>query len=238
MPVSTRGAIGRQRDVGRSLHQREFGRRLHHATAEDDRVGADLACGGCEAGEVGGDEAADGFLNADFRVGEAALLQPAGDDGERVAVLLPDAHLRGDGERLTHRGFLEEGRDDQRLTLAGQDGERRPLAATPAHAGEVDHRRSRLDQDGADVVLRHQRLGTGQAAAAFVGTDRLGAGGDVTQLGQVGFGGAEDGRREQRRGGGRSEKRAARRGEGHRGTIRRLTRRSQSPSLKRESGRE
>jgi hypothetical protein len=104
--------------------------------------------------------------------GEAAIAQEAGDDAQRILVLVPDPDVGGDLQRLADRRLLEMGRDDARLAVAGEDRGGEALAAMPLDAGEIDHRRAGLDQDRGKALLPHQRLGAGDALLMLLARNR------------------------------------------------------------------
>ena len=91
----------------------------HPAAAHDRRAGADLDArhGAPEAVDR---EEAHRLLDPDRRR-HAAVAQDAGDGGERVLMLVPDADLGGNLEALADRGLLEMRGDDGSLALARQD---------------------------------------------------------------------------------------------------------------------
>ena len=111
--------------------------------------------GGQGAAQTVNRKIADGFLDADRSRGEPAFLEEAGNQRQRILVLLPHPHVGLDAQALAHRWRFEKGRDDTGLALDRDDHAGQPLAPAPAHAGEIDQRRSRLDQHGADAVRRH-----------------------------------------------------------------------------------
>jgi hypothetical protein len=61
----------------------------------------------------------------------------AGDQRQRILILLPGADLGGDAQALADRRLLEEGRDDDRLAVGRDEGGGQALAAAPLHAGEI-----------------------------------------------------------------------------------------------------
>ena len=163
-------AEGGDGDVRRLLHQRQLVRRLDHSAAAHDRstwTDLDAAHGPAEAVHR---EETDRLLNAD-RAGDTAVAQEAGDALQRILVLVPGAHVRRDLQALADRRLLEMRGDDAGFTDRGDDEGGEALAPPPLHAREIGHGRTRLDQQRADPLLRHQPLRLGEALHVLVAGD-------------------------------------------------------------------
>ena len=168
-----RGGVG-------ELHQRQLVRVLDHAAAGGDGRAEDdfrLRRGGCDAFAP---DQLRRLFDADRGRAEAAILQSVRDERVRAFVFVPRAHVgvigseRTDGDLFARAILFERGTDEERLAFDRNDAREEPLAAAPAHAGEVDERRSAGEDQRADLVLGHQPLGLLDARAALVVRDRLG----------------------------------------------------------------
>ena len=96
--------------------QRDLRRRLDHPAARRDRRGEHDLRRGRRLRQRVGDEEADALLDADLRGRDAAVLQDAGDERQRIVVFLPDAHVVREPDDLA-RALLLEGRARRRRAL-------------------------------------------------------------------------------------------------------------------------
>ncbi len=165
-------AQGGDHDVGGRLHERELGGRLDHPQLADDGIGADDASARELLLQPVLEEEAVGLLEPHRRAGGSALAEEIGDELQRLLVLLPGADLRRDRQHLLDAGLLEEGRDDDRFALGGNDDAGQPLAAPPLDAGEIIEARPRFDEHRADAVLLHQGAGAGETLKTLGDGDR------------------------------------------------------------------
>lgn len=165
-------SIGGDRHIRRLCHERDFGRRLDHPATAHDRIGGDHAKARRQTRKPVAGEEADRFLDPDLALRDAARPERIRDQRDRAFILLPHADFRRDGQRLAHRRFFEEGRDDHRIALREQDGRGQPLAAPPFHSGEIDEGRARFDQDRVDALIPHQPAGAFDPRLALGDRDR------------------------------------------------------------------
>ena len=127
----------RQHDVIGGLHQREFGRRLDHSLSPDDRIAADDWRVRQLPLQTVEQEIAVGLLEADREMRDFALLQEVRDQLQRLLIFFPRADFRGHAQHLGDARPLEEGRDDDRVALGGNDRAGQPLAPPPLDAGII-----------------------------------------------------------------------------------------------------
>ena len=164
-------AIGGHGDIGRLLHQGDFGGGLAHAQRPGDGV-LHQRGGGHGILQTVDREVAHAFLDANAPLGESLRRQEVGNGRIGAFMLLPDANLGRDGKRFVDRGFLEKGTDDERRAAGGDDQRGKPLAAMPADAAIIDEAGARFDQQRVDAVPLHHRLRTGKATGALRLSDR------------------------------------------------------------------
>ena len=131
-------------------------------------------------------EIAHRFLDADPALGQPALAQPCGDRRERIVILVPRQHVGGNAQAFAHRRFFEKGRDDRQFALAGQHRGGQSLAARPAHPGEIDQARSRLDQQRVHIVRAQQMGRLGEPRHPLRLADRNRLGGQIGESGGIG----------------------------------------------------
>ena len=167
-----RGLVGGDRDVVGALHQRDLRRRLDDAAAGGDRVGTDVLERGRRPADHVEEEEAHALLDADAPGRDAAVLQDLGHRLSRVLVLLPRADVGAEADQFASAPLLELGAHPGDLAARGDHGREHPLAAAPAHAGEVEQARARLEVEGVDSVVHHQRARLLDAAPPLVVGDR------------------------------------------------------------------
>ena len=153
------------RDVRRRLHQRELGCRLDHPAAADDRVGADSAQRRDLLPEPIEDEIAVGLFEADWRPRDPAFAQEIGNQFQRLLIFIPGPDFGRDRQAFGDRWSLEEGSDDDRLALRGDDRRGQALRPPPLNPSEIVEACARFDDDRADAVPLHQTPGLWPGAA-------------------------------------------------------------------------
>src|SRR5205807_4983057 len=76
----------------------------------------------------------------------------------RTLVFFPGAHIFAESDQFTRAFLFELGTDPGQLAVLWNHDCEHALAGAPAHAGEVEHGRTRLDVDGSNLLLSHQAL--------------------------------------------------------------------------------
>src|SRR5207253_2921510 len=80
----------------------------------------------------------------------------------------PGAHVFAELDQLARAFFFELRTDPGEFAALRNHQSEHSLAGAPAHAGEVEHTRARLEIDGVDLLLAHQTLRFGDARLALV----------------------------------------------------------------------
>src|SRR6185436_9594614 len=112
------------------------------------------------------------FLDADAAGRDPAILEDLCDRAVGAVVFLPGADVGAELDQLARPRLLEAGAHPRELALRRNDGDERTLALAPAYAGEIEHARAALDEDGVDAVVRHQPPRLVDARAPLVERDR------------------------------------------------------------------
>ena len=163
-------AIGRDGDVGRFLHQREFSGRLHHATGAHDRGAVhdiDARHGAAQAIDR---EEAHGLFDTD-RCRDLAIGKHARHGAQRIFVFVPHSHFGRNLEALSHGRLFKMRRNDGDGAVARDHRRGEPLTAPPLDAGEVDQRCAWLDEQGTDAELAHELACPVDAREVFAARD-------------------------------------------------------------------
>src|SRR5262245_12163410 len=152
------GLVGGERHVVGPLHQGDLGRRLDHAAARGDRVGADVLERRRFFLDAVEDEEAKAFFHANAARGDAAIFEDLRDQPVWAVVLLPGPDVFAEPDQLARTGFFERWAYPRQLAFGGNDRDEGTLAQSPPHAREVEQTRSAFEADRADVVVHHQPL--------------------------------------------------------------------------------
>ena len=150
--VASAGLVGGDRHVVGALHQRDLGRRLDHAAAGGDRIGADVVERRRFLLDAVEDEEAERALRR--RRGRSRRRGPSGSArraGRGSRLPATSARPAAELDQLARPRFLEAGADPGQLALRRDDRDERPLAQSPAHAGEVEHARAALERGSASM---------------------------------------------------------------------------------------
>src|SRR5437762_2267977 len=75
-------------------------------------------------------------------------------------------------DQLARARLLEARADPRQIASRGNHRDEGPFAQSPSDAGEIEHARAAFEDDGADLVLRHQPPSLLQTRAPLVGGDR------------------------------------------------------------------
>ncbi len=145
-------------DVGRLLHEGDFGLRFDETAFDRHRVCTHVL-------EVGGlgtntviEEEANALLHSDAARSDAEVCEKIRHDPAGVFVLLPGSNVGAEPDLLDRLRLLELGQDVDGLAFNRQHGGKHPLARPHADIGEVLHARAHVEVDGVDSCSGHQPL--------------------------------------------------------------------------------
>ena len=166
-------AVGGDRDVRGSLHQRELGGRLDHPLGAHHRIGADDLYVGQLLPQPVEDEVAVRLLEADRRApATPRSFRKSATSFSGSSSSCQTRTSAGIFRLSSTEGFSKKGVTMIGSPLDGNDRRRQPLRAPPLDAGEIVEARARLDDERADAVLLHQRAGLGNPLQPFLAADR------------------------------------------------------------------
>jgi hypothetical protein len=156
------------------------GRLEHAATARNRFAGYDVEVGHRLLDTID-NKVSYGFFDSDLTSLQAVVFQHTGDKRERVLVFVPGANVITERHALANGRFLEIRRDDCEFAFGRNDYTGESLGSPPADTGEIDERRSGLDDERVDSGSLHELLRSRDSRFALTDGDGHGIAGHVLQ---------------------------------------------------------